>query len=84
MVNVCVPKHLLFHYCLLSPCIVTCKIYLVLSIVILCIIIVSNICNEQNSTIINVTINILLFLDVYYNWFNPLYLVVLFLCQHQL
>jgi hypothetical protein len=84
MVNVCVRKNLLFYYCLLSPCIVTCKFYLVLSIVILCIVIVSNICNEQNITAVNVTINILLFLDVYYNWFNPLYLFVFFLCQHQL
>ncbi len=67
-----------------SLCIVRCKIFLVLSIVILCIVIVSNICNEQNSTVVNVTINILLFLDVYYNWFNPLYFVVFFLCQHQL
>jgi hypothetical protein len=73
MVNVCVRKNLLFHYCLLSLCIVTCNMYLVLSIVILCIVIVSYICNEQNSTIVNATINILLFLDVYYykpgnNW----------------
>ncbi len=67
MVNVCVRKDLLFYYCVLSPCIVTCKIYLVLYIIILCIVIVSTICNEQNSTIVNVTINILLFLDVYYN-----------------
>jgi hypothetical protein len=44
--------YLLFHYCLLSPCIVTCKIYLVSSIVILFIVIVSNICNEQNITIL--------------------------------
>jgi hypothetical protein len=67
MVNVCVHKDLLFYYCVLSPCIVTHKIYLVSYIIILCIVIVSNICNEQNSTIVNVTINILLFLDVYYN-----------------
>ncbi len=78
MVNVCVRKNLLFYYCLLIPCIVRCKIYLVLSIVILCNVIVSNICNEQNSTIVNVMINMLLFLDVYYNWFNPLYFVVFF------
>ncbi len=84
MVNVCVCKNLLFHYCLLSPCIVTCKIYLILSIAILCIVIVSNICNEQNSTIVNVMIIILLFLDVYYNRSNPLYFVVFILCQHQL
>jgi hypothetical protein len=67
MVNVCVRKDLLFYYCVLSPCIVTGKIYLVLHIIILCIVIVSNICNEQNSTVVNVMINILLFLDVYYN-----------------
>jgi hypothetical protein len=67
MVNVCVHKDLLFYSCVLSPCIVTCKIYLILYIIILCIVIVSNICNEQNSTVVNVTINILLFLDVYYN-----------------
>jgi hypothetical protein len=64
MVNVCVRKNLLFYYFLLKPCIVMCKIYLVSSIVVLCIVIVSNICNEQNSTVINDTINILLFLDV--------------------
>jgi hypothetical protein len=67
MVNVCVCKDLLFYYCVLSLCIVTCKFYLVSYIIILCFVIVSNICNEQNSTIVNVTINILLFLDVYYN-----------------
>jgi hypothetical protein len=67
MVNVCVQKDLLFYYCVLGPCIVTCKIYLVSYIIILCIVIVSNIYNEQNSTVVNVTINILLFLDVYYN-----------------
>jgi hypothetical protein len=67
MVNVCVRKDLLFYYCVLSPCIVTCKIYLVLYKIILCIVIVFDICNEQNSTIVNVTINSLLFLDVYYN-----------------
>jgi hypothetical protein len=44
-----------------------CKIYLISSIVILFIVIVSNICNEQNSTIVNVTIKILLFLNMYYN-----------------
>ena len=47
-----------------------CKFYLVLYIIILCIVIISNICNEQNSTIVNVTINILLILALYYNWFN--------------
>ncbi len=31
------------------------------------ILIVSYICNEQNSTLVNVTMNILLFLNVYYN-----------------
>jgi hypothetical protein len=65
MVNLCVHKNLLFHYCLLSPCIVMCKIYLVSSIAILLIFIVSNIGNEQNNILINITINILLFLDVY-------------------
>ncbi len=67
MVHFCVNKNLLFYYCLLSPCIVMCKIYLISSIVILFIVIVSNICNEQNSTIVNVTIKILLFLNMYYN-----------------
>jgi hypothetical protein len=67
MVNFCVHKNLLFYYCSLSPCIVTCKIYLVSSIVILFIVIVSNICNEKNIILVNVTINILLFLNVYYN-----------------
>jgi hypothetical protein len=62
MVNVCVRKDLLFDYCVLSLCIVMCKIYLVSYLIILCIVIVSNICNEQNSTVVNVTINILLFL----------------------
>jgi hypothetical protein len=67
MVNFCVHKNLLFYYCSLSPCIIMCKIYLVSSIVILFIFIVSNVCNEQNSTIVNITINILLFLNKYYN-----------------
>ncbi len=67
MVNVCVRKDLLFYYCVLSPCIVRCKFYLVLYIILLCIVIVFNICNEQNTTIVNVTMNISLFLDVYYN-----------------
>jgi hypothetical protein len=66
MVFFCIYKNLLFYYCSLSLCIVTCKIYLVSSIVILFIVTVSNICNEQN-VIVNVTINILLFLNVYYN-----------------
>ena len=59
MVNVCVRKNLLFYYFLLKPCIVMCKIYLVSSIVVLCIVIVSNIGNEQNVTPLNVMINIL-------------------------
>ncbi len=67
MVNVCVREDLLFYYRVLSLRIVTCKIYLVSYITVLYIVIVSNICNEQNSTIVNVMINILLFLDVYYN-----------------
>jgi hypothetical protein len=65
MVNFCVHNNLLFHYCLLSLCIVMCKIYLVSSIVILLVFIVSNIGNEQNIILINVMINILLLLDVY-------------------
>ncbi len=60
------------------------KIYLISYIIIFCIVIVSSICNKQNSTIENVTINILLFLDVYYNWFNQHYFIVFFFCQHQL
>ena len=67
MVNFCVHKKLLFYYCLFSPCIVTCKVYLVSSIGILFYVILSNICNEQNRTVVNVTINILLFLNMYYN-----------------
>jgi hypothetical protein len=62
-----VHKNLLFYYCLLSLCIVTCKIYLISSVVILFIVIVSNICNEQNSTVVNVTINFLRFLNMYNN-----------------
>ncbi len=46
MVNFCVHKNLLFHYRLLSPCIVMCKIYLVSSIAILLVVIVSNIGTE--------------------------------------
>ena len=42
-----------------------CKIYLVSSIAILFVFTVSNIGNEWNVILINVTINILLFLDVY-------------------
>jgi hypothetical protein len=64
MVNFFVHKNLLFHYCLLSLCIVMYKFYLVASIAILLVVIVSNIGNEQNIIFINVTINILLFLDV--------------------
>jgi hypothetical protein len=67
MVNFCVNKNLLFCFCSLSQCIVKCKIYLVSSIVILFIVIVSNICSEQNVILVNGTINILLFLNVYYN-----------------
>jgi hypothetical protein len=59
MVNFCVDKNLLFHYYLLSLCIVQCKIYLVSSIANLFVFIVSNIGNEQNVILINVTINIL-------------------------
>jgi hypothetical protein len=55
MVNVCVHKTLLFYYCSLSLCIVMCKIYLVSSIIILFIVIVSNFCNEQNVNLVNVT-----------------------------
>ena len=62
MVNFCVHKNLLFHYHLLSPCIVMCKIYLVSSIAILLVVIVSNIGNEQNIIPVNVMINILLFI----------------------
>jgi hypothetical protein len=65
MVNFCVHKNLLFHYCVLSPCIVMCKFYLVSSIAILLVVIVSNFSNEQNIILINDMINILLFLDVY-------------------
>jgi hypothetical protein len=65
MVNFCVHNNLLFHYCLLSPCIVMCKIHLASSIAILLVFIVPNIGNEQNIILINVRINILLFLDVY-------------------
>jgi hypothetical protein len=61
-----------------------CKIHLVSSIAILCTVIVSNIFNKQNSILVNVTIKILLFLNVYDNKINPLYFVVFFLCQHQL
>ncbi len=42
-----------------------CKIYLISSTAILLVVIVSNIGNEQNIILINVTINILMFLDVY-------------------
>jgi hypothetical protein len=46
MVSFCVHKNLLFHYRLLIQCIVMCKIYLVSSIAILLVVIVSNISNE--------------------------------------
>ncbi len=65
MVNFCAHNNLLFHYRLLSPCIVMCKIYLVSSLAILWVVIVSNIGNEQNIILINVMINISLFLDLY-------------------
>ena len=65
MVKICVNKILLFHYYLLSPCIVMCENYLVSSIAILFVFIVSNIGNEWNVILINVTIDILFFLDVY-------------------
>jgi hypothetical protein len=65
MVNFCVHKNLLFHYFLLSPCIVEYEIYLVPCIAILFVFIVSNIGNEQNVILINVRINILVFLGVY-------------------
>jgi hypothetical protein len=64
MVNFYVHKNLLFHYYLLSQCIVMCEIYLVQCIAILFVVIVSNIGNEQNIILIIVTINILVFLDV--------------------
>jgi hypothetical protein len=60
-----------------------CKIYLVSSIANLFIVIVSNICNKQNSIILNVMINILLFLNVYYNLLK-VYFVLFYFCQHQL
>ena len=65
MVNFCAYKNLLFHSYLLSPCIVMCKIYLVSSIAMLFVFIISNIGNNQNVTPLNVMINILLFLDLY-------------------
>jgi hypothetical protein len=65
MVNFCVHKKLLFHYYLLSPCIIICEAYLVQCISILFVFIVSNIGNEQNVILIIVRINILVFLDVY-------------------
>ncbi len=61
----CVHKKLFFQYHILSPCIVVCKIYLVSSIAILFVFIVSNIGNERNVILMNVTIHISLFLDVY-------------------
>jgi hypothetical protein len=65
MENFCVHKILLFHYYLLSPCIVMCETYLVQCIAILFVFIVSNIGNKWNVFLIIVTINILVFLDVY-------------------
>jgi hypothetical protein len=65
MVNFCVRKNLLFHYHLISPSIVMCEIYVVSFISILFILIASNIGNKWNFILITVTINILLFLDVY-------------------
>jgi hypothetical protein len=65
MVNFCVHKNLLFHYYVLSPFIVMCETYLVPCIAILFVFIVSHIGNDWNVILINVTINILLFLDVY-------------------
>jgi hypothetical protein len=65
MVNFCVHKNLMFHYHLLSPCIALCEIYLVSSIAILFVFVVSNISNKWNVILITVMINILFFLDVY-------------------
>jgi hypothetical protein len=65
MVIFCVHENLLFYYHLLSPCIVMHKIYLISSIAILFVFIVSNIGNEWNGIITTVTINVLLFLNVY-------------------
>ncbi len=65
MVNFCVHKNLLFHDYYLSLCIVMCEIYLVPCIAILFVFIVSNVGNELNVILINVRINILVFLDVY-------------------
>jgi hypothetical protein len=67
MVKFCVHKNLLFHYYLRSPCIVVCETYLVQCIASLFVFIVSNIGNKRNIILITVTINILVFLDVYYN-----------------
>jgi hypothetical protein len=65
MVKICVHKNLLFHYHLLSPCIVMCEIYLMSSLAILFVLIISNIGNEWNVISTTVMINIFLFLDVY-------------------
>jgi hypothetical protein len=65
MVKFCVHKKLLFHYYLLSPCIVMCKTYLVQCIASLFVFIVCNIGNERNVILVIVTVNILEFLDVY-------------------
>ncbi len=83
MVNFCVRINLMFHYYLLSPCIVMCEIHLVPCIAILFIFIVCNIGNARNVILINVTINILVFLDVYLNQLNPLNHEVFYSCQHQ-
>jgi hypothetical protein len=67
MLKYCVNKNLLFHYYLHSPCIVMCETYLVQCIDSLFVFIVSNIGKKRNNVLIIVTINILMFLDVYYN-----------------
>ncbi len=58
-------RHTLNLSILLSLCIVMCEIYLISSIAILFVFIVSDIGNERNVILINVMMNILLFLDVY-------------------
>ncbi len=65
MVNFFVHENLLFYYYLLSPCIVMCETYLLQYIASLFVFIVSNISNKQNVILIIVTINIVVFLDVY-------------------
>jgi hypothetical protein len=61
----CINKNLLSHCYLLSPSIVMCETYLVQCIASLFVFIASNIGNKWNVILIIVTINILLFLDVY-------------------